>query len=261
MNARFLVAAALLAAGCSRTEESGVRSVPRPTPADTVEYAAHGNEPFWSVTVTPQGIVYRDPENIDGVRGPSVRPVRQGTSLVFRTQLRDEKNTQLELTLEEQPCNDSMSDRGFAFRAVARLGDRVLEGCAEQRPAAPLGDWIVGGHRIPGASAMNDDQAMVWHGRSARFTSGIAIFDADTCRTPVYDARELRGDSLLAVDYHADPAVFGLKPGASIRRIEVRCDTMASTGPGAVLLEMPSGTLFTVWDGVFFELRRNVPSP
>lgn len=259
----MVLATVLLVAGCSRSQqhESAVKA-PAPTSADTIEYVAHGNEPFWSITVSSRGeLLYQTPENIDGARGPATGPTREGSRLVFRAKLDDNPSTPVELALDEQPCQDSMSGLSFAYTATARVGDRVLQGCGEPRPAAPLGDWKVGGHRIPGVSAMKDSGAMAWHGRSARFTTGMAVFDDDTCHTPTYDTRDLRGDSLLAVDYRADPAVFGLRPGAAIRRIEIRCGDSPWSGPGGVLFVMPSGTLFTVWDGVFFELRRNAPSP
>lgn len=250
----------ILVSACAPRKADENATKPATGPPDTLEYVARGNEPFWSMTVTPDGeLLFQTPENIDGARGPSTGPTREGTRLIFRATLRDEASTPVELTLDEQPCQDSMSGFSFAYTASAKVGDRTLTGCGEQRPAAPLGDWSIGGHRIAGASAMNDSAALAWHGRTARFSTGLAVFGADTCASPAYESHPLRGDSLLAVDYHADPAVFGLKPGASIRRIVVRCDASAWNTPGGTLLLMPSGTLYTVWDGVFFELRRATP--
>jgi uncharacterized membrane protein len=81
-------------------------------------------------------VLFQEPENIDGVRGPYAAPMREGTRLIFRTTLRDSVATRVELTLDEKPCQDSMSGFSFAYTAIARIGDRVLTGCGERRPAS-----------------------------------------------------------------------------------------------------------------------------
>jgi uncharacterized membrane protein len=106
-------------------------------PADVIEYIARGNEPFWAVNVTREGIVFLEPERIDGVRGPYAAPTRQGTTLVFRTVLRDSIDIPLELTLEERTCSDGMSDHTYTHAATARVGDRMFRGCAERRSVSP----------------------------------------------------------------------------------------------------------------------------
>lgn len=128
--------------GCARNEPAVPGSQestasPSTAQADTAEYIARGNEPFWAVNVTHEAIVFLEPERQDGVRGPYAPPTRQGAFLVFRTVLRDTVNTPLELTLEERTCSDGMSDHTYTHAAVAKVGDRVLEGCAERRSATP----------------------------------------------------------------------------------------------------------------------------
>lgn len=260
----LLVVAALLVCGCTRKESAIVDTNTGTAPStqpDTVTYVAHGNEPFWALEVTPEEVVFRTPENIDGVRGPFAAPTRDGARLIFRTTLLDSVAMPAELTLEERRCEDSMSGVAFAYTATARIVDHILQGCGEQRPATPRGEWTVFGHRIPGVSAMSEAEAAAWHGRAAFYSSALAVFGADTCRSPSYLSQQVRGDSLLTVDYRVAPEAFDLKPGATIRRIEVQCSGSAWTVPGGTLLEMPNGTLFTVWDGVFFELRRSAPQP
>jgi len=125
--------AVLLLAGCARERQSERAEPPSSARPDTVEYLAHGNEPFWAVRVTRTGIQFLEPDNQDGVAGAYASPTREGTVLVFRTVLRDSAGTPLELTLEEGRCSDGMSDRVYDYAAMARLGERVLRGCAEVR--------------------------------------------------------------------------------------------------------------------------------
>lgn len=133
-----LVALVALVVGpsCARKEGATPAERPATVPPDTVEYIARGNEPFWAVSVTRAGIVFSEPDRPDGVRGAYVPPIRRAADMVFRTVLGDSAATPLELTLEEKPCSDGMSDRKYSYAAVARLGDRVLHGCAERLVAA-----------------------------------------------------------------------------------------------------------------------------
>lgn len=128
--------ALVVATGCARNEGATPAERPAAIPPDSAEYVARGNEPFWAVSVTPQGIVFREPEHPDGVHGAYAPPTLRAAGMVFRTVLGDSTALPLELTLEEKPCSDGMSDREYSYAAVARIGDRVLHGCAERRVAA-----------------------------------------------------------------------------------------------------------------------------
>lgn len=250
--------------GCAGAKEAEPPEPTASTQPDTVEFVAHGTEPFWSVDVRRAGIVFSEPGHT-GVAGPYEQPARRGAALVFRTVLHDTAATPLELTLEAGPCNDSMSDREYAYAAVVRVGGRVLRGCGEAHLAAgtsvdrqaalDLGEWAVVGHRMPGVGAMSEAEAAAWHGRIAHYASALAAFGTDSCLMPSYRSREVRGDSLLGVDYHVVPSALGLAPGVPLTLIEVRCGESPWAAPGGRLLRMPDGTTYTVWDGTFFELR------
>jgi uncharacterized membrane protein len=250
----------LFASGCGRRQEQ-TRTQPLETsPPDSFEYAAHGNEPFWSVSVTPEEIVFRTPDNIDGARGPYAPPTREDSMLTFRTVLGDSAGSTLELAIAKRPCSDGMSDREYAYAAAARVGDRMLNGCAERWPMAPQGEWLVVAHRTPGISAMSDSEATAWHGRAVSYTSTRAMFGAESCLHPSYLSRQVRGDSLLSVGYHSNPSVLGLARNSTVTVIEVRCDESAWSAPGGILLRMPSGKLYAPWNGVFYELQRRGPT-
>jgi uncharacterized membrane protein len=255
--------ALLLVQGCTEKRPgSPVEQASSPA-VDSLEFVAHGNEPFWSVAVSRQGIVFREPERPDGLRGDYAAAVQEGSRLVFRTLLSDSVALPLELVLEVQPCQDSMSGKDYAYAAVARIGDRVLRGCAEHGASADpprdppgLGDWVVVAHRAPGVSAMTDAEATAWHGRIAHYGSALAAFGANSCPNPSYRARPTRADSLLNVAYHIAPSALGIGSRATVTMIEVRCGESPWIVPGGTLLRTPDGEMYLVWDGVFFELRR-----
>lgn len=122
-----------------------------------------------------------------------------------------------------------------------------------------FGDWAVIGNRTPGTSAMSEAEAEAWIGRVARYGADLAAFGAETCYHPSYQARAVRGDSLLQVAYHATPSALGLAPRSMVTLIEIRCGESPWIGPGGTLLSLSDSTTYLVWDGTFFELRRRAP--
>lgn len=82
---------------------------------------AQGNEPFWSVQKTAQGVQInrpgQDPEDIRVI------------STTQNTQLTRYLWTNGSLTLRNQPCSDSMSDTVYPYSAMLLLDGKQLIGC------------------------------------------------------------------------------------------------------------------------------------
>jgi hypothetical protein len=152
------------------------------------------------------------------------------------------------------PAEPSATEPSPSTPADSATGtDVVAQGPLE------FGDWAVIGHRMPGTSAMSEAEAAAWNGRVARYGVELAAFGAETCYRPSYQARSVRGDSLLQVGYQASPSALGIAPRSVVTMIEVRCGASAWIGAGGTLLRLPDGTTFMVWDGTFFELRLKTP--
>jgi len=96
-------------------------------PAPDYRLAARGNEPFWALEVSERVMRWKQPdlpapieleapeaENLDGAE--RYRAAADGH--------------ELELLVEMQPCQDSMSGEMFAFAAKAVLDGREFTGCA-----------------------------------------------------------------------------------------------------------------------------------
>lgn len=97
------------------------------------EFIVRGNEPFWTVTVGKQGIVYQTPET-------KPRSFRYITPIAAQGRLLDTVrvyrlglNNSLILK-KTDACSDTMSDRKYPYSATLILGDTVKEGCAERKP-------------------------------------------------------------------------------------------------------------------------------
>ena len=88
---------------------------------------ALGTEPFWSVAITRDAMVYTDMDR-DEQRAANPQPVIQGTTVVY-TGATAEGSTMV-VTLISTECSDGMSDRTYPLTARVELGEVSLSGCA-----------------------------------------------------------------------------------------------------------------------------------
>ena len=97
------------------------------------EAVAVGNEPFWNVTVTPTGILYKTPET--QIQFPYVKPLQAigrvtGSTIVYPLRKGNQQGT---LVLQKRTsgfCNDTMSDNLYPYSATLILNNTVVSGCA-----------------------------------------------------------------------------------------------------------------------------------
>jgi len=144
--------------------------------ADPNAYRAIGTEPFWSLTITRDRIVYDDVEDRETV----VRKPRAQTAngnLVYRTRA-------MTVVIRNQECSDGMSDRRFADTIRVKIGRRTLNGCGRAYPDARSLDgseWriaSVGGAAVtlprPATIAFDEDRVSGSTGCN-RFTGGYTL--------------------------------------------------------------------------------------
>ncbi|MDP3405111.1 MAG: hypothetical protein Q8S03_10505 [Brevundimonas sp.] len=86
-----------------------------------------GTEPFWSVEMTPDALVYSTPEG-EGLRSANPGPTVQGTTAVYAAATAD--GTALVVTLIATECSDGMSDRVYPLTARVEAGNETFNGCA-----------------------------------------------------------------------------------------------------------------------------------
>jgi uncharacterized membrane protein len=89
-------------------------------------FRAHGNEPFWSVDVTPGELVLTRPDQGE-LRG-KVTELAQTHGI--RSFSATTPSGLLTIRLSPATCNDGMADGLFAWRAEATLAAEKLTGCA-----------------------------------------------------------------------------------------------------------------------------------
>jgi uncharacterized membrane protein len=133
MRAFAFAALTLALAACS--DPAPPAAAPEPAPVPVVlggvdlnqPLRALGTEPFWSVDITPEALVYSTPDGAPlgaGNPGPTV----QGTTAVYAAAGAD--GTALVVTLIATECSDGMSDRTYPLTARVEAGSQTLNGCA-----------------------------------------------------------------------------------------------------------------------------------
>lgn len=91
-----------------------------------------GNEPFWGVTIAADGITYSSPEYLDGIHFGSAAPERDGEKVRWVAITAAPNAHTLDVTIEEERCQDSMSDKSWTHQARVIFDGKRLEGCGER---------------------------------------------------------------------------------------------------------------------------------
>lgn len=112
----------MIAAALSLLLSSPAQDVPR----DPRAYRAIGTEPFWSVTIGADRMVFDDVEGNETVaRKPRPRTINGIT--FYRT-------SAFSVAIRNMECSDGMSDRRYADSVRVRIGKRTLNGCGRAYP-------------------------------------------------------------------------------------------------------------------------------
>ena len=127
--ALFLLALALSACNPALQPASSGRGVSATAP---VKYRCTGTEPFWSIDISSEGIVFQSPES-SPVTYPYTAAQNNAGSIEFNTSLNtNTESSTLKVVLTPGNCSDGMSDIQYPYSAeVVRDGQR-LRGCAKE---------------------------------------------------------------------------------------------------------------------------------
>jgi uncharacterized membrane protein len=103
--------------------------------SENQEFRVFGTEPFWSVEVSPSGIVYNSLAEPDQKQTfPYVTPLSADGRLpdTVRVYRLGEQNNTLLIIRKVDNCSDGMSDNLYPYSGLFIQGDMVLEGCADK---------------------------------------------------------------------------------------------------------------------------------
>ncbi len=117
------------------------------------------------------------------------------------------------------------------------------------------GDWEIVAHRALGISAMSSEEAKQWVGGKASYSDSMATFTDESCDSPSYHWSSITTEQ-FSQSFRVSPETLGIK-ATSIGIVNVLCQGEDWFAPGTVLIEKNQDTFFTLWDGIFFELKRH----
>lgn len=111
---RLAFAALLTLAGCS--------TLPPPSSAPAV-YRAVGTEPFWSLTLDGQEMVFTE------ANAPGQRIVQPQPKVIIGFAGEIYQSPRIGVNIVHSQCSDGMSDRTYPDKVQVRVDGRAFEGC------------------------------------------------------------------------------------------------------------------------------------
>ena len=129
-----LLVSSLALSGCYDRDKNKPQPAPLPEAAPVIggvdlakPVRVLGTEPFWSVDITQDALVY---QRINGpaIRAPNRGVTVQGTVVTYTTTT--DLNQPLNVMLIATECSDGMSDRLYPLTAQVQIGAETLQGCA-----------------------------------------------------------------------------------------------------------------------------------
>jgi uncharacterized membrane protein/heat shock protein HslJ len=96
-----------------------------------IEFRASGNEPFWNVTISRNGIMFSElgkPKIIF----PFAPPTLSGNRSIYSSRAVQPAPLGIEIIIDERRCMDSMSGEHFSFTVQVSLDGRKYLGCARE---------------------------------------------------------------------------------------------------------------------------------
>lgn len=104
--------------------------------ADT-GWRAFGNEPYWSLRVTGEDVVFDRLGEVPH-RYPITPPSTAGSRMTWILEApAGDARDRLEVAITETACGDTMATRQYPYRAEINFQGRVYRGCAEKTAAIP----------------------------------------------------------------------------------------------------------------------------
>lgn len=117
-----------------------------------------------------------------------------------------------------------------------------------------LGTWRIVAFRFGQGVSVGARDAKKLLGMKLQFGDTRARSGRDDCAAPVYKSTRMTADEFRE-DFRTTLKSIGIK-GDHVEVVNVDCEGSDWTVPGATLIKVQDRQLLTIWDGVYFVLRK-----
>jgi hypothetical protein len=120
-----------------------------------------------------------------------------------------------------------------------------------------FGKWIVTDYLTPGVHALTVEEAKARYGKGMVVYRDWFAFSGERIQRPQYFETTFKSEDEFFDHFRLPTSAFGAS-AATITMIEVkRSDGFDLEAPGGLLLVTKSGTIYTLWDGLYFVLKKS----
>lgn len=140
-------------------------------------FKAGGNEPFWSIAISEEKIVFKTPE--DSLIAPHVEPIHAMDANVKRYDTQTEMG-ELSVEITQNDCTNSMSGEllpysvSVTYKSHKSTQATTFKGCGSYQPDYRLHDiWVLeslNGRKVSASDFSRELPSMELHPRDARFS-------------------------------------------------------------------------------------------
>jgi hypothetical protein len=117
-----------------------------------------------------------------------------------------------------------------------------------------FGTWQIVSFRFGEGVSVGSRDAKKLLGMKLQFGDKRAVSGHEVCASAVYKSKRMTADEFRD-DFRTSLKSIGIK-GDHVDIVDVACEGNDWTVPGATLLKVRSGQMLTIWDGVFFILKK-----
>ena len=117
-----------------------------------------------------------------------------------------------------------------------------------------FGTWQIVGSRFGDGISVGSRDAKKLLGKRIRFSVDRASLGSDRCSSAVYESRRIAKEEFV-MEFKTSLRSIGIKSN-HVDVLTVRCGNNHWVAPGGLLLKLPGGSMLTLWDGVFFVLKK-----
>lgn len=125
----------------------------------------------------------------------------------------------------------------------------------ESRNQDFFGTWRIVAFRFGHGISVGSRDARKFVGLKLQFGETRAVSGREACASPVYKSKRMTADEFKE-DFRTSLKSIGIT-GDHVDVVDVDCGTANWIVPGATLLKLRNGQMLTIWDGVFFVLKRH----